>query len=213
MTRTDPPSIHPPNHFLIQEASWRLYQSFIREIGDSNVRVTYSQGRMELRSPPPQHERDKKLIAQLLELMTFERNIARGSLGSTTYSDEVLDRGLKPDECYYIANEARVRGKDRIDFSIDPPPDLAIEIDISYRAIDREPIYAAMKVPEVWRYDGEKLECLMPQSEGRYALSTHGRSFPFLPVGELKRFIDMIPGVDENTMLRAFREWIRTLPA
>ena len=42
-----------------------------------------------------------------------------------------LARGLEPDQCYYIQNEGKVWGKDHIDLQIDPPPDLAIEIDIT----------------------------------------------------------------------------------
>jgi hypothetical protein len=69
-----------------------------------------------------------------------------------------------------------------------------------------------MKVPEVWRYDGKVLECLVLNEQGTFDRKEFSRSFPFLRVGELKRFMDMIPSVDETTMLRAFREWVRGLP-
>jgi Uma2 family endonuclease len=147
----------------------------------------------------------------MVEMLTFELDIPRFSLGSTTYFENTLEKGLEPDECYYIANEALVRGKNRIDLTIDPPPDLAIEIDISYRAIKRESIYAAMKVPEVWRYDGKQIDCLVLNESGTYDIVPHSKAFPFLPVPELKRFMDMVPQVGENTMLRAFRDWVLTL--
>ncbi len=202
---------HPADHFLMRDASWRLYRTFVEENGDANVRITYTDGLMEIMSPLPLHERSKRLIGQMVEIMTFELNIRRASLGSTTYSDNTIEKGLEPDECYYIANEARVRGKNRIDLAIDPPPDLAIEIDDSYRAIKRESIYAAMKVPEVWRYDGQQIDCLVLNDTGTYDMVPYSKCFPFLPVPELKRYLDMIPEVDENTMLRAFLDWVRPL--
>lgn len=197
------------DHIIIRNANWRLYRSFVEEIGDGNVRVTYSKGVMEIMSPLPEHERIKKLIGRLLELMTFELDIPVASFGSTTYSDEAIDKGLEPDECYYIEHEAHVRGKNRIDLKVDPPPDLAVEVDISYRALKRNAIYAGLGVPEVWTHADGRTTCEVLGAEGTYATVEFSRSFPFLRVAELDRFLAMIPAVDENTMLRAFREWVR----
>ena len=209
-----PPPVRrdPANHILLRNVSWRLYRSFVEEVGGGNVRITYSKGMMEIMSPPPQHERRKKLVAQMVEMLTFELGISRGSFGSTTSADEALDQGLEPDECYYIANEAAVRGLDRIDLTVHPPPDLAIEVDISYRAIKRESLYAAMKVPEVWRDDGTHLECLVLGPSGVYAASAYSKAFPHLRVADLEQFLDMAPRTGENAMLRAFRDWIRSRP-
>ena len=200
------------DHFLFRNASWRLYRSIVDEVGDGNVRVTYDGENLEIMSPLPEHERGKKHIGRMIEMLTFDRNIACASLGSTTYSDERLAKGLEPDECYYFANEARIRGKKRIDLQVDPPPDLVVEIDISYRAIRRESIYAALKVPEVWRYDGMTLACLVLDDREAYRESEFSPSFPFLRVAELTRFIDMAATEGENAMMRAFREWAATLP-
>jgi len=91
------PNAPQANHFVMREASWNLYQTFIREIGDGTTRVTYSDGRMEIMSPLPQHEKNKKLIARLVETMTEELGVVIGSLGSTTYSEQTLEKGLEPD--------------------------------------------------------------------------------------------------------------------
>jgi Uma2 family endonuclease len=199
------------DHILIRNANWRLYRSFVDEIGDGNVRVTYDRGVMEIMSPLPEHERRKKLIGRMVELMTFELNIPTASFGSTTYADEAIDKGLEPDECYYIANEARVRGKNHINLKSDPPPDLAIEVDISYRALRREEIYAGLGVPELWRHADGVTTVLVLGADAAYQSSEFSRAFPFLRVAELDQFIAMIPTVDENTMLHAFRDWVRTL--
>lgn len=201
------------DHFLLRDTTWRLYRAFIEEMVDRTVRVTYLNGTMELMYPTLQQERPKKLLSQFVNSICTDRDSKIASYGSTTYFDNDLEMGFEPDECYYIAHEARMRGKNSIDLKTDPPPDLAIEIDISHRAIKRESIYAAMKTPEVWRNYGKTLDCLVLNDSGTYDVKEFSRSFPFLRVGELKRFMDMIPGVDENTMLRAFREWVRGINA
>ena len=129
-------------------------------MGDQNRRLTYDSGELEIMSPLPEHEDWKKAIGGLVEILTLELDIPMRRLGSTTFRQKALQKGLEPDECYYIANEAAVRGKRRFDLRRDPPPDLVVEIDITHRAIDREKIYAAMGVPEIWRFDGRRLACL-----------------------------------------------------
>lgn len=194
---------------VFDNVSWRFYEQLLEEIGDGNTRVTFDRGRMEVMSPLGEHERYKKRFARLVELMMLELDIDCACYGSTTYKAEELQRGLEPDECYYIGNVAAAVNKDRFDLSVDPPPDLVLEMDITHRAIDRESIYAAMGVPEIWRYDGEKLECLLLNEKQAYVVSERSRSFPFLKPADLLPFANRQP---ENAMLREFKQWVKTLP-
>lgn len=77
--------------------------------------------------------------------------------GSTTFQREDLERGFEPDECYYVKNAEWMRGKTEVNLDFDPPPDLTIEVDIKHSSLNRMSIFAAVGIPEVWRYDGEKL--------------------------------------------------------
>jgi Uma2 family endonuclease len=104
------------------------------------------------------HERPNHLIAQLVEVVAEELDLDLENLGSTTFKREDLQRGFEPDTCFYVQNEERIRGKEEIDLNVDPPPDLVIEVDITSPSLDRFPIYAHFGVPEVWRYDGERVE-------------------------------------------------------
>jgi len=205
------PAIQKPGAVVLWNTSWTFYQQLLKEIGDQNVRVTYSNGVMEIMSPLPIHEKMKKMIGRMIELIALELDIPMASLGSTTYSDESLDKGLEPDECYYFENELLIRGKDRIDLTIDPPPDLAVEVDISYRAIKRESIYAAMGVPELWRFDGEHLDCLILR-DGAYEVSEWSQSLPMIRVRDLEAFIARLNTEGETSVARSFRQWVLTLP-
>ena len=150
--------IQSPDRVLLQNISWQMYQSLLKDFEQQpRMRLTYDRGLLEIMMPLAPRETYKKLLGRLIETLTEELEIEIRSLGSLTCDREVLARGLEPDQCYYIQNEATVRNCERIDLTQDPPPDLAIEVDITSSSIDQLAIYAALGVPEVWRYDGQLL--------------------------------------------------------
>jgi Uma2 family endonuclease len=133
-------------------------------------------------------------------------------LGSSTWRRHDLWKGLESDECYYIQNEARVRGKDEIDLTVDPPPDLAIEIQITHQAVDRLALYAGLGVPEVWHFRRERVRALKLEG-GAYVPTEFSLAFPSLRPAELERFLAMRHSTDETSLVLAFQQWSRILPA
>jgi len=121
----------PEQQFTLTDISWDGYETILNLLGDRPVRVTYNRGILQLMILSYAHERYKKLLARLLETLTEELDIPIEAGGSTTLKRQALERGLEPDECFYIQNQARIRGKQVIDLNQDPPPDLVIEIDIA----------------------------------------------------------------------------------
>lgn len=167
--------------FLLEGVSWRFYEQFLEEVGGRPIRLTYDRGNLEVMSPLRLHELVGRFLGRLVETISLDLGIPIASCGSTTFRREDLARGLEPDECYYVGNEPRVRDGHELDLAHDPPPDLAIEVDITSSSLDRQGIYAALGVPELWRYDGEQFHLLHLQPDGSYAGREQSRSFPFLP--------------------------------
>src|SRR5665213_181150 len=210
MTRT---LSHPPTlsfddvqHFVMEDASWDLYEKLLRDIGDRPIRVTYDDGMMEIMSPWPEHEQPKKVIGRMIEMLAFEMNKPMASLGSTTFRRKEKAKGLEPDECYYFKDEAKMRGRKRLDLKKDAPPELVVEIDVTSRSIPREPIYAALGVPEIWRFDGVRLQCLHLNG-GKYAVRKMSLAFPFLEPAQLQQFIERLGQQDETSIIKAFVAW------
>lgn len=172
------------------------------------MRLTYDRGLLEIRMPSDPHETYKKLLGRLVEALTEELNLEIRSLGSRTCDREDLAKGLEPDQCYYIQNEPAVWNKEKIDLKQDPPPDLAIEIDITSSSINRLEIYAALGVPEVWRYDGQAFRMYHLES-GEYLGCDRSLAFPLLTTSDLQRFLDLKKTTKENALIRLFREWVR----
>jgi Uma2 family endonuclease len=129
--------------------------------------------------------------------------------GSTTFKRRKKKRGLEPDKCYWIANEAKVRGKKRIDLRSDPPPDLAIEVDVTHSSVNRMRIYAAIEVPEICRLKGEAITFNLLQATGKYATSPTSPTFPGLTVDDIARYLALRSSVELNELVREFRAWVR----
>jgi Uma2 family endonuclease len=125
-----------------------------------------------------------------------------------------LEKGFEPDECYYVQNWAMVAGTREIDFTKDPPPDLTVEIEVSRTVLNRLPIYAAFRIPEVWRYNGERLAVLLLQPDGSYRESSVSRALPALPVADVPRLLALADDVslDFAAIRRRLQQWIHSLP-
>ncbi len=187
---------------------WKTYVLFSDGLGERHIRITYDRGEMEIMTVSAKHENRKTLIARLVEALTEEMAIDIAGFGSMTCRREKMKRGFEPDECYWIENEPLVRGREEIDLEVDPPPDLAMEVEVSRSTMNRLAIYAAMRVPEVWAWNGESLRIFLLTARRTYRLSKRSRAFPFLPLDEFVKFLTR-KGMSETQLLRSFRAWVR----
>jgi Uma2 family endonuclease len=190
--------------------SWQEYGRFLRAFaGRRGVRLTYDRGVLEIMSPLHEHETDVDFLGQLAVALTEEMGLTRKAGGSTTFRRRKRRRGLEPDRCYWIASEPLVRGKRDINLRKDPPPDLAIEVDVTSSSLDRMAIYASLGIPEVWRMDDAGLTFHVLGPDGKYAPSPRSKSFPPVAPADLTRFLAMRAQLDENAVVQQFRVWFR----
>jgi len=147
-------------------------------------------------------------MGRMVEVTTEETETEIRSLGSTTWSREDLGKGLEPDQCYYIQNEQAVRGKAEIDLTVDPPPDLAIEVDNTSSSLNRMAIYAALGVPEVWRFDGATLT-IYSLANGDYRPQDTSMVLPLLRHDDLLRFLQTSQTMGETSWIKTFRQWVQ----
>ena len=191
-------------HFV----SWELYEHFLKATAHRRVKITFDNGELELMSPLPEHEKPSRTMCMMVITLAEETGIEISALGGTTLKLRKKLKGLEPDECFYIKSHSLIQGKKRLNLLKDPPPDLAIEIDITSWSIPRLPIYAALRVPEVWRYDATRVQCLHLTKSGEYREAEKSLSFPMLKPADLTRFIQQ---ADTNLIPagKAFRKWVR----
>ncbi len=203
------PGLQPGVPLRLRGLSWNDYLAMSEIIGTRRLRTTFCDGELEIMPISSEHEIWTALLGLLIEALTVELKMTRKSLGMTTFRREDIEKGLEPDRCYYLVNEPRVRGKRKIDLSDDPPPDLAIEVEITCSAEKRMRVYAGLGVPEVWRFDGKSLTVNQRVENGEYIVTERSRFFPFLPMNELVRFVHLHDTVEETALVESFRIWLR----
>jgi hypothetical protein len=146
----------------------------------------------------------------LVIFLALELNMPLSTGGSTTLKQSLRRKGLEPDECFWIKHEKDMRGKKGWDALADPPPDLSVAVDITSSSIDREPIYAALKVPEIWRYDGQSFKALVLGPNGKYKEKSRSLAFPWLPLRDFASFVERLGSADETSLIKDFTNWLRS---
>jgi Uma2 family endonuclease len=195
---------------FLQNISWNLYENLLTEIGDNGkARLSYDRGNLEFMTPLFEHENGNRLIDRLISTVTETLDLDYAPAGSMTIKRADLEAGKEPDSCYYFTNELAVRGKTKLDFTQDPPPDLAIEIDITSSSINQLALYARLGVGEVWRYNGAELVFYQLQSD-KYVAVDRSPTFPILSTTRVLEFLAdcQLDGV--NRAVKVLKEWVQS---
>jgi Uma2 family endonuclease len=194
---------------VLHNISWETFEALLRDTGeDRGSRFAYDCGVLEIMTPLFEHENPKSNFGNFIIALAEELGIEVRSAGSTTLKRKISKRGIEPDTCYYIQNELAIRGKQTLNLENDPPPDLAIEIDITSSSVNKLGIYSALGVTELWRYDGQNLK-FYQLIEGQYVESKFSIAFPIVSVSEISRFIEQSKTSGEIALLKSFRAWVR----
>jgi Uma2 family endonuclease len=183
------------------------YEALLEELGDSaGPRMAYNGEALELMSPSADHERYNRLLEAMIHLLSLEWRIDIESTGSLTLKREPL--GAEPDSSFYVRNSDKAVGKKRIDLEVDAPPDIAVEIDISRERMDKRAIYAALRVPEFWRYDGRGLRAYA-LTAGAYDEVVVSGQLCGVPLAEIDRFLEMRNALGQSEIVRLWQSWLR----
>jgi Uma2 family endonuclease len=200
--------IPPGTTLRADNVAWEDYDQLTYDLRESSaVRVFYDQGRMEIMSPLPAHEKPVKVLHSLIIALRDALDIDIESLGSSTLKKELKDKGAEPDDCFYVQNAALVIGKDDLDLQHDPPPDIVIESDLTSSSLDRFAIYAGLGVPEIWRVFNRRIDIWL-LAEVDYQESFHSAAFPFLTMEALNQFLLLGLAEGERKAAQALREWM-----
>lgn len=201
---------HRADRVMLYNISWQQFENLLQDLGEHRAaRVAYDDGNLEIMTPLPEHEYYKKVISTAVEDIAEELNLDYESLGSTTWKQERKMAGIEADNCFYFQNEPLVRGRLDLDLQKDPPPDLALEIDVSNKSLNRFPIYARLGVPEIWCYDSGELKIYLLQS-GEYVESEKSLVFPSLKIRDLPKLIEQNRANGRRAIRKAVREWVRS---
>ena len=199
----------PEQRIVLHNVSWETYERILAEnIDNSSPRFTYNRGELEIMSPSSEHEWYNRLLSDLVKLLARELRIDLLDLGSTTFKRQEAEQGFEPDSCFYIKNVRQMRGKTRIDLTVDPPSDIIIEIVITHPSISKFPICAAFGVPEIWTYDGKQLTMYV-LGDSKYTENPTSKILPDFAARHLQEFLELGKSLDSiawpDEVLNRFR--------
>lgn len=189
---------------------WDAYTKMRDALRERRIFFTYDEGVLEIMTLSGEHEQIRRKLGLLVSLLAhhFRKNFS--SFGSFTQQREDLLKGIEADDCFYLSSLPAVLGKKNVDLHRDPPPDLGLEIDVSHSSLDRLPIFAALRIPEVWRFRERSLTVHV-LVKGEYEVRESSPTFPDVPMAKLVDFVYLGIEKGEMVMWEEFEKWLRTL--
>ncbi len=194
----------PETRMVLENVAWSTYDALSEQRHGSVPRMTYDQGVLEMMSPMREHENIGCLIGRIVEAYSEVRNIEIISVASMTVKCPSLAKGFEPDESYYVTHAARVLNQTEMDFEVDPPPDLVVEVEMTSSAIEKLKLFAAMNVPEVWRHNGEHLTMYRLENAA-YREIDSSVELPGLDARRVNEILLRRNSVGETKLIREFR--------
>lgn len=193
---------------VLYGVSWKMYRR-LRTIRENyKLRMTYDRGKLEIMSPSPLHEGIAALLGKLITVWTLELKVPLRSCGTMTIRRAALNCGFEPDNCYYVQHEPQVWDKKKINFKVDPPPDLAIEVEVTHKLGKKTEIYAAFRVPELWCWSKNTLKVFELSQEGEYVARETSLCFPTFPIAKAQEIVRQSGAVHETELICSFHDWV-----
>ncbi|MCU0238627.1 MAG: Uma2 family endonuclease [Pyrinomonadaceae bacterium] len=197
---------------ILSDVEWETYDQFVQETMNIIVNPLFYFEKETLFIMPllPRHERINYYLESLINILTEEFQIDCIGLGSTTYQRADIKKGFEPDSCSYFKYEKQMRNKDKLDMSTDPAPDLIIEVDITSLSTNRQSIFAAFGVPEIWRFDGEKMQILQLEND-KYIEIKNSLALPKVTDQVLTDFLNKSQNLSRLEWINEVRNWAKSV--
>ena len=207
------PRGHDSDRVVLRNVPWAYYARLRDDDANRHVRMSFYKGTLELMSPRYRHERSAARLGQFVMRLAEVLDLPCTESRSTTFRREAEGVGKEADTSFYLAHEPQIRDKDEIDLVVDPPPDLAIEVDNLSNSRGKLSIYAALRVPEVWRYDANAgvLWFGRLQEDGTYTSLDQSECLPMLTPERVLAALALCHGLPESRWGRLLRDWISQL--
>jgi len=196
---------------VLRGVRWETYERLLADHQDSNgARLNYDSGILEIMAPSFKHENLKETIASLFQLAAETKDVDFVAAGSTTFRRQDLQKGFEPDACFYVRDVERIRTQDEIDLNVDPPPDLVVEIVVTNRVVNKLPLFAALAIPEVWRYQADELQILVLESNA-YSSRATSSILPGVGSRALTELVRSSRAMARPLWIQSVRDWARNI--
>jgi Uma2 family endonuclease len=196
------------------DVSWDEYEELLEQVGEApGLRISYDNGSLCVMTISSEHEKYASFINSLTTAIKLRLRIDILAFGSATMRKRKRKKGNEPDACFYVQTASLIGNRIHLDFETDPPPDIAVEIDVHHDSRSKFPIYAALGVPEIWRYDGQAMTIYRLADEDaqeQYVAVDTSSALPMLSATLLTEIIERMRTDGELSALLTFDEWLQS---
>ncbi len=193
------------------DVTWDEYEELLKLVGEApGLRISYDDGTIKVMSLSPEHEKYVHFIESMVSAIRLRLRINILFFGSMTMRKRKKSKGNEPDACFYVQTAAAIGNRLDLDFAVDPPPDVIVEVDIHHDSTGNDPIYAALGVPEIWRYDGFEAAILHLKENG-YVEAESSDALPMISSAILTDYLARMRQDGEFEAIIAFDEWLQSL--
>lgn len=201
----------PDSEVTFRNVTWDEYEELLEQVGEAtHLRISYNEGLLKVMSVSLEHEKYADFFKCLVHQVRLRLRINVLFSGSATMRKEKKSKGNEPDAGFYVQTASVVGNRLDLDFEVDPPPDIVVEVDIHHASMKSDPIYAALGVSEIWRYDGQRTTILHLQGDA-YVEAEASRALPVLNAAVLTEYLARMREEGEMEAVFAFDEWLQTL--
>jgi Uma2 family endonuclease len=197
---------------VFHNVTWDEYEELLEQVGESRhgLRISYNDGTLKVISVSSKHEQFADFIKSLVMHIRLRFHMNIRFFGSATMRKKKKSKGNEPDACFYVQAAAALGNRIDLDFTVDPPPDVVVEVDIHHDSTGNDPIYAALGVPEIWRYDGLEATILHLQGDS-YVEADDSKALPMITSAILTEYLTRLQRDGEFEAIIAFDEWLQSL--
>ena len=197
-----------------RDVSWDEYEELLEQVGEApGLRISYDNGSLQVMTISAEHEKYTLFINSLIAGIRLRLRMDILAFGSATMRKPKRSAGHEPDACFYVQTAPLIGNKIQLDFETDPPPDIVVEVDVHHDSRSRFRVYAALGVPEIWRYDGQAMTIYHVSDEGdgpQYVARDTSTGLPMLSATLLTEMLERMRRDGELSALLAFDEWLQS---
>ena len=199
-----------------RDVTWDEYEELLEQVGEApGLRISYDNGSLQVMTISAEHEKYAQFINSLIAGIRLRLRMNILAFGSATIRKRKRRKGNEPDACFYVQSASLIGNRVQLDFESDPPPDIAVEIDVHHDSRSKFPIYAALGVPEIWRYDGEEMTIYhlgedATEHESMYVEQETSAALPMLSAQLLTEMLERMRRDGELSALLAFDGWLQS---
>jgi Uma2 family endonuclease len=201
----------PDTIVMFHGVSWEEYEELLQRLDETaGLRISYDDGTLQVMTISSIHENYIRFIEKLMGVLQVRLRVEIRSFGSATMKNKRRKKANEPDACFYVQSASKIGNRMDLDFEIDPPPDIVVEVDIHHDTRFKNSIYAALRIPEIWRFDGNVLTIHVLTGD-EYLEVPASAALPMLTSSVLTGFLTRFPREGELATILAFEAWLHSI--